>query len=87
MPFMDTSSTLPIQNVPPVHYDVTPENLSAAQAELSSVVGSDSINTSQETCAAHSGSRWSSAHPSHKTHLIVYPRNTDHVSSILKICS
>lgn len=70
-----------------VRYDNTPETLSSAQSEFSELLGPDNINTNQEARTAHSGSRFATAHPSHKPSLILYPRSTDHVSEILKICS
>lgn len=76
-----------MSSISQINYDTTPENLSAAKDELSNALGSDSINADQETCAAHSNSRFESSDISTKPHLIVYPKSTDQVSSILKICS
>lgn len=70
-----------------IRYDITPGNISAAQAELSAFLDPSDINNDQETCAAHSSSPFSSTHLSHKSSLVLYPKTTQHVSSILKICS
>ncbi|PVI00773.1 D-lactate dehydrogenase [Periconia macrospinosa] len=76
-----------IASVSHIDYDTTPENLSAAQAEFSALLGPDNIDEDQETCVAHSGSRFASADSAHKPSLVLYPKHTEHVSSILKICS
>jgi D-lactate dehydrogenase (cytochrome) len=83
---MSMTSTLPLDLTPAIHHDTTPEKLATARTELAAIVGSENINDDQETCAAHSGSRWAEASPSHKASLIVYPQNTEHVSAILSVC-
>jgi D-lactate dehydrogenase (cytochrome) len=83
---MTASSTLPLESTPTFKHDTSAENLSAALAEFTDIVGIESISQDEEACAARSGSRWSEAAPSHKAALIVYPTSTQHVSDILRVC-
>jgi len=83
---MSALSTLPLKSTPAIHHDTTAENLSCARTEFAAILGPEHISDDLEACAAHSGSRWSEASPSHKASLIVYPNTTQHVSEILKVC-
>jgi D-lactate dehydrogenase (cytochrome) len=83
---MNAQSTLSLDATPPIHYDTTPVNLSGARNEFVTFLGAESIDEDQESCTARSGSRWSQPSPSHKAALVLYPKTTEDVSSILKVC-
>ncbi len=83
---MSHSSTLPLNATPPLQHDTSPKNLADARTELAAIIGSENIDNDQDACAAHSGSPWSGAAPTHKAALILYPASTEHVSEILRIC-
>jgi D-lactate dehydrogenase (cytochrome) len=83
---MSATSTLPLEATPAIHHDTSAENLSGARAEFAAILGPKNVNDDLEVCAAHSGSRWSKALPSHKASIVVYPTTTESVSEILKIC-
>lgn len=84
---MSARSTLSLDATPPIYHNTTPENLSSARDEFIAFLGAESIDDDQVACTARSGSRFAQASPSHKAALILYPKTTEDVSSILKVCS
>lgn len=84
---MSALSTLSLESTPALHHDTTAENLAGARTEFAAILGPDNIEDDPKVCAAHSGSRWSEALPSHKASMVLHPKTTEHVSEILRTCS
>jgi D-lactate dehydrogenase (cytochrome) len=83
---MNALSTLSLEPTPPIYHNTTPENLTEAKEEFVAILGAENVDDNQEACVARSGSQFARALPSHKPNLILYPKTTEDVSSILKIC-
>lgn len=82
------ASTLPLDQVPTYSYDTTEANLRAAFEELKDLLGTENVSLKVGERVAHSGSEWSPAPRGEqdKPSMIVYPRSTEDVSGIAKIC-
>ena len=86
------ASTLPLSATRPPRHRTHAAELEAAWADFVAVVGEENVSTADTDISAHVTSDWSS----HETaagdraaatpFCVVYPRSTDEVSRILKIC-
>lgn len=83
-----TLSTAPLESVAPPFYDVSEANIDAAKAEFVEFLGEGGVSDDLGARIAHSSTEWSPAPRGDldRPHLLVYPRSTDDVSRIAKIC-
>ncbi|KAH7353892.1 FAD linked oxidase [Plectosphaerella cucumerina] len=82
------SSTLPLDQSPPIHHDTSPANINAACVEFSRLLGPDRMSTDRPDLVAHSGTDFQSYAWSEETailsQIILYPNTTEEVSEIAK---
>lgn len=85
---LSTSSTLPLDAVPPASYATSSENLRGALDEFTALLGPENVSTSHGERVARSSTEWSRAPRGEldAPSMIVYPRSTPDVSEIAKIC-
>jgi D-lactate dehydrogenase (cytochrome) len=83
-----TASTLPLAATEPLQHDVAPSNLEASWADFVAIVGQENVSTIPTDLERHAGSDWSThiRKPSEKPFIVVYPRSTEDVSKIMKVC-
>ncbi len=83
-----SSSTRPLKQMPALTYDTTEANVTAASQELLTLLGSDRVTFELGPRISHSSTEWSSAPRGELDcfDIVVYPRTTEEVSSIAKIC-
>ncbi|RKF64247.1 D-lactate dehydrogenase, mitochondrial [Erysiphe neolycopersici] len=83
-----TASTIPIAATKPPRHNVGDANLQAAWADFVEIVGKENVSTLEEDCRSHSSNSWSTNHEkdSEKPFMVVYPKTTEEVSKIMKIC-
>ncbi|KAK9474161.1 glycolate oxidase [Dipodascopsis tothii] len=82
-----SASTTPLSAVSTPVY-AGPAEMALAEAELRSVLGDDGVSTAADQLDTHADSAWISHHPEHgeRPVLVVYPRTTEEVSAIMKVC-
>ena len=82
-----TRSTMPLWETPTTTHDISDQNMAAAKEEFLSLLGQDGINDKIGDLIAHSTTPWSEA-PSPRDHaaIILFPRSTEEVSQVVKIC-
>jgi D-lactate dehydrogenase (cytochrome) len=82
------ASTIPLSWLKPPAYDLSEANINAAKREFIQLLGSDGVSDHLDTRIAHSSTDWSPAPRGEldRPCLIVYPRTTEEVSKIVKIC-
>ena len=78
---------MPLWETPTTTHDISDQNMAAAKEEFLSVLGEDGINDKIGDLIAHSTTPWSEA-PSPRDHaaIILFPRSTEEVSQLVKIC-
>lgn len=81
------SSTLPLHSTPKIQYDISQDNLEAAFQEFVKLLGEDGVNRKHGELVSRSSTEWSPA-PSEDDipSMIVFPKSTEDVSNIAKIC-
>ena len=79
-------STTSIGRAPPLQYDPSAANVEDAKSEFVDLLGEDGVNTRQGDRLARSSTEWSPAPAGACPCMIVYPRTTEDVSAIAKIC-
>lgn len=73
--------------MPPLQYDISENNLQAAQREFITLLGEDNVSIVHGQRVTKSSTEWSPAPREHDIpSMIVYPRTTQDVSNIAKIC-
>lgn len=84
----EATSTLPLGSVPKLRHDTAPVNLEAAWTDFCAIVGRENVSTGGDEIAQHSGSDWSTHQhkESEKPFCIIYPKSTEEVAGIMKIC-
>ena len=80
------SSTMPLSKTPKPSHNITDQNMSEARKELISVVGRDGIDDVPHNLQSRSRTEWSPSPGSTCAALIVFPRSTNDVSKIMKVC-
>lgn len=85
---LPSTSTTSLEQAQPPQLDTRKSTLQAAWVDLCQIVGKDNVSTSVDDCLAHSGSEWSSyqTKPEEVPFAIVYPKSTEEVSKIMKVC-
>ncbi|KAI9705910.1 MAG: D-lactate ferricytochrome c oxidoreductase [Candelina mexicana] len=83
-----TTSTTPLAATQPPQHNTSPTNLQAAWADFVNIVGRDHVSTQEGDLKQHAGSDWSShtTQANEQPFLIVYPKSTEEVSQIVKVC-
>ena len=79
-------STLPLARTPKPLHDITDPNISEARKELIGIVGRGGINEIPGDLQSRSRTEWSPSPGSTCAALIVFPRSTNDVSNIMKVC-
>ncbi|KAI1633488.1 hypothetical protein F4809DRAFT_666941 [Biscogniauxia mediterranea] len=84
----DPSSTLPLALTRDPKHSNESENLEAAWADFTAVVGKENVSTLEDNLHTHANSDWSSYRneQGQKPFMVVYPASTEEVSEIMKIC-
>jgi D-lactate dehydrogenase (cytochrome) len=83
----DISSTLPLSLAPKIRYDTSQSNLEAAYQEFIQLLGEDGVDRKHGELVSRSSTEWSPApNPSDIPSMIVFPKSTQDVSNIAKIC-
>lgn len=87
-PEQNASSTCPLDSMPTVRYDSTPENMKGAKEELEKLLGKERVSEELGSRISHSSTEWSAAPRGEldKFALVVSPNSTEEVSKIAKIC-
>lgn len=81
-----TSSILRLSDTAPPQHDVSQENISAARKEFNIIVGPDGIDDAPANLKARSSTEWSTSPTDTCASLIIFPKSTQDVSEIMKIC-
>ena len=81
-------STAPLDGTPPPRYNLTKENIEAAQKEFIALLRADGVDDRLGNRIARSSTEWSPAPRGDldRPCVIVYPKTTEDVSNIAKIC-
>lgn len=84
------SSTQPLSQTPELQHDNTTANIQAAYREFAEIIGADNISTESADLVTHSGSDYLSCAWSEEnatlSQVILYPKTTEQVSELAKIC-
>ena len=81
------SSTLPLSSVPRIEYDMTEDNVKAAIQEFIKLLGVDGVELKHGERKSRSSTEWSAApSPDDVPSVIVFPKSTQDVSEIAKVC-
>ena len=82
------SSTFSLKQMPALTYDTTEANITAAEQELIDLLGSERVSLELGPRISHSSTEWSTAPHGEldRFDIVVYPRSTEEVSRIAKIC-
>ncbi|KAK9252387.1 D-lactate dehydrogenase [Lipomyces tetrasporus] len=81
------SSTSPLSTLdPPVYAD--DKQAAMAYAEITQLLGADNVSATSDDIASHADSAWISHHAEKEQRpgLVVFPKTTEQVSGIMKIC-
>lgn len=83
-----TTSTTPLDAVPPFKYDTSERNMQAAWSEIKDIVGVDNVLTDLSSRESRTGSAWSSHEdvPGQVPFLVAKPGSTEEVSEMMKVC-
>ncbi|KAF2160382.1 hypothetical protein M409DRAFT_70533 [Zasmidium cellare ATCC 36951] len=82
-----TTSTRPLFAMPSLQYNTSEANLKAAHKDFVSTLGEENVSLVHGERVTHSSTEWSPApREDDIPSIIVYPRNTQDVSKIAKIC-
>lgn len=81
-----TSSTLPLPKTRQPQHNITDQNIIEARKELINIVGQNGIDEIPHNLQSRSRTEWSPSPGSTCAALIVFPRSTNDVSNIMKIC-
>ena len=82
-----TRSTMRLSHTRATNHDISDQNMTAAKAEFVTLLGKDGVNDNIGDLINHSSTPWSEP-PSPDDHaaMIVFPRTTEDVSEVVKIC-
>ena len=80
------SSTLPLSKTRKPPHNITDLNIDGARKELIKIVGQNGIDDIPQNLQSRSSTEWSPSPGSTCAALIVFPRSTNDVSNIMKIC-
>ncbi|KAJ5895519.1 hypothetical protein N7495_007210 [Penicillium taxi] len=82
------SSTTSLSDLSELKHNVSQSNLQAAWADFVDILGKEHVSTLEADLRAHAGSDWSSysLKEKEKYFLVLYPKTTEEVSAIMKIC-
>jgi D-lactate dehydrogenase (cytochrome) len=74
--------------MPKATYNLSPQNLQAAQKEMIELLGSERVSTNKAELIAKSSTQWSAAPRGEldRASVLVLPQTTEEVSAIAKIC-
>ncbi|OAL30862.1 hypothetical protein AYO20_08555 [Fonsecaea nubica] len=82
-----TASTLPLSSVQPLQYDLSEKNLHEAYQEFMALLGEENVSLNAGERCTRSSTEWSPAPRADDIpSMIVYPRHTQDVSQIARIC-
>lgn len=82
------SSTRPVDNMPEIKYDTSGKNIGRAKQEFIKLLGMQRVDSDLGTRIAHASTEWSPAPEGVGAYdVVVYPRTTEEVSAIAKICT
>ncbi|SMY22831.1 unnamed protein product [Zymoseptoria tritici ST99CH_1A5] len=76
----------PASEAKPIVYATRSQMLIAAE-EISSLLGEDSVSYDEDVIEHHGHSDWSTANTPNRPAAVVWPRNTEEVSMIARVCS
>ena len=80
-------STMRLSQTPWTSHNISDQNIAAAKEDFLSVLGNDGVNDKISDLIAHSSTPWSEAPtPNDHAAIIVFPRTTEDVSEVVKIC-
>ncbi|MCJ1455972.1 D-lactate ferricytochrome c oxidoreductase [Mycoblastus sanguinarius] len=79
-------STSPLVSTPKPQHDISPQNIDEARKEFVEVLGPDGIDDNPGNLKAHSSTEWSRSPVDTYASLIVFPKSTEDVSKVMKIC-
>ncbi|KAI0868279.1 hypothetical protein GGS24DRAFT_482867 [Hypoxylon argillaceum] len=84
----DPASTLPLNLTREPKHNSGKPNLEAAWFDFAAIVGKENVSTVEDDLHLHANSDWSSYRneESQKPFMVVYPKSTEEVSQIMKIC-
>ncbi|KAL3425156.1 glycolate oxidase [Phlyctema vagabunda] len=87
-PQVSTASTTPLAATTPPKHNTGGANLEAAWFDFVEIVGKDNVSTIPADLEQHSGSEWSThiKKDGERPFLVVYPKTTEEVSEIMKVC-
>jgi D-lactate dehydrogenase (cytochrome) len=87
-PSSSTQSTRTLAQISPAQYDLSEENIEGARKELIGLLGNKSVSVELGSRISHSSTEWSVAPRGDldRPCMIVYPRSTEEVSQVTKIC-
>ncbi|TPX09518.1 uncharacterized protein E0L32_009261 [Thyridium curvatum] len=85
---IDPNSTLPLGATRPPKHRTGKAELEAAWADFVAIVGEENVNTTPTDTEAHATSEWSTHQngPDEKPFCVVYPKSTEEVAAIMKVC-
>ena len=83
---LSAPSTWPLSRTPIISHNITDQNISEARAELIGIVGRYGIDDVPGNLQSRSRTEWSPSPGSACAALIVFPRSTQDVSKIMKVC-
>ncbi|KAJ9503581.1 D-lactate ferricytochrome c oxidoreductase [Exophiala xenobiotica] len=84
----NSTSTSPLRSSSPPRYNLSEQNIQAAKGEFVALLGDDGVDENLGARISRSSTDWSPAPRGDldRPCLIVYPRSTEDVSNIVKVC-
>ena len=81
-----TRSTSPLSETPRPQHNITPPNIAEACQEFIDILGEDGIDDNPGNLKSRSSTEWSLSPVDTYASLIVFPKTTEDVSRLMKVC-